>query len=256
MIKRAIFLVLLIALPLFSNEVSFDKKLSDLDLQLQNLTASGHYPSNYRDYLSLYAQKHSEFISIRKLWISVLLDLPSNLSGVEKQKVSEFSNNKLLQQLSLDEVAYFAYVYEDWATGEECKMRIAPLVNAINSVYSTHSLPFGITSRSAMLLAYYLSYPPPKEGRSIHACFKASKISEGVVFLKVPPLSTTLDTGKTQTFPFEKQLPPGKYKNEESDITSKIGGGHHVYDFCYDSVLDLEGKCFSDFGRQCSARRD
>lgn len=258
MIKCARVLFFLLSLPIFSSEVTFEKSVSDLNLGLQNLSARGNSPSNYREYLSLYSQNHSEFLKLRKLWLDVLLNLPSTLSGVEREKVEEFSNNKILQQFSLDEIAYFSYVYEAWVEGNECKTRIAPLVSAMNRVYGSRSLPF-LTPRSAVLIAYYLSYPPPAQGRSIHACFKKANMSEGVTFLKVPPLSAKSENGEARALDFDEKLPPGKYRSNETEIevfNSKVGVGLHVYNFCYSASQGLEGKCFSDLGRQTSARRD
>jgi hypothetical protein len=242
-----------------ADESVFSRTLSDLNAQLDSITKLGLMPTDYRSYMGLYSQNHREFLQVRDSWIRLATNLPASLSTDDKTKLDALSENKFLQQLSLDEVTYYAYVYESWVNGPECKTRIFPVVNGLNQIYGSRNAPFGLTQKSSLLVAYYLAYTPPAQSRSIHACFTFTKLNDGATFLKIPSALTKKEGDQSRLIPQTEILQAGTYQAADTDfqiVNSSVGVGLFVYNFCYTQRLALEGRCFSDFGKQSSSRRD
>ncbi len=242
----------------------FASNLNKLQTELSKVT--NKLPTHYRAYLDFFTQdNHSNFFAIRDAWLNFARNLPPTLTKNEEDKLKELAENKLLQQMSLDEVTYYAYVYESWGANE-CVTRVAPTLNAFNKIYGRRNVPFALSQHNSVLTALYLNFPPPTSflAKSIHQCLAQQKISE-ISFLtfesKIYKIdgSTLTETGKEdlQSGHYKSNVDPSASPNFEFEVLSNsMGRGLYVFNFCYPAAALPEDRCFNGFGKATSSRRN
>ena len=92
---------------------SFHNSLVDFHAKIQSMGTANKLPQTYRDFVSFYSRdSHSDFISLRDSWVKLLILMPESLSSEEGSLVADFSENKFLQQVTLEELTYYSFIYE------------------------------------------------------------------------------------------------------------------------------------------------
>jgi hypothetical protein len=251
--------------------VPFHNSLVDFHAKIQEMSKGGKLPLSYRDSLSFYSQKtHSEFISLRDTWINILVSMPETLSSEETNLVADFSENRFLQQLTLEELTYYSFIYESW-TRAECLSKVRPFMKAALKVFGLRSAPFGLSSNASLLTATYLSFKPSDKiyTKSIHSCLNLQGESSLASFLQVSKDLVLVEATKETSVALNSELVRGRYKTllknpvsleekaVELDVYNEGSGVNLVnYNICFPSSQGFEDRCFNAFGKTCSSRRN
>lgn len=249
----------------------FRNSLADFHAKVQDLNKASRLPLTYRDFLSFYSQKtHSEFIALRDAWINLLISMPEALSSGETNLVADFSENKYLQQLTLEELTYYSFIYESW-TQVECRSRVRPFMKGALKVFGTRGAPFGLSQNASLLTATYLSFKPSTKiySKSIHACLNLQNEQPVASFLQVSKDLVLVEAAKETPVSLNSELVRGRYKTllknpvsleektVELDIYNEgLGASLVNYNICFPSNPGFEDRCFNAFGKTCSSRRN
>ncbi len=80
---------------------------------MDHLNRQSFSPADYRSYMKMYSDFHEEVVQIRKIWFQLVSTLPPNfvatLNEEQKTALEQLANDKLLQRLSLDELALLRF---------------------------------------------------------------------------------------------------------------------------------------------------
>ena len=269
------FLIILLSLFFWSfseAQVStFHNALVDFHSKIKGLEKSTKLPSTYREFTSFYSQdSHSVFISLRDSWLKLLMAMPDALTSEESSLVADFSENKFLQQLTLEELTYYSFIYESW-TNVECLAKVRPFMKGALKVFGTRGAPFGLSTNASLLTATYLSFKPSSKiySKSIHACLNLQGEQSLVSFLQISKDLVLVESSKEIPVALNSELVRGRYKTllknpmsleekaVELDIYNQGLGDNLVnYNICFPSSPGLEDRCFNAFGKTCSSRRN
>ena len=249
----------------------FHNSLVDFHTKVQGMAKSAKLPSTYRDFTYFYSQgSHSDFISLRDSWVKLLISMPEVLSAEETSLIADFSENKFLQQLTLEELTYYSFIYESW-TQVECLSKVRPFMKGAVKVFGTRGAPFGLSENASLLTATYLSFKPSAKiySKSIHACLNLQGEQPIASFLQVSKDLVLVENTKETPVSLNSELIRGRYKTllknpvsleekpVELDVYNEGLGANLVnYNICFPSALRLEDRCFNAFGKTCSSRRN
>jgi hypothetical protein len=249
----------------------FHNSLVDFHAKIKSMSTANKLPQTYRDFMSFYSRdSHSDFISLRDSWIKLLILMPETLSSEEVSLVADFAENKFLQQLTLEELTYYSFIYESW-TRTECVSKVRPFMKGALKVFGPRSAPFALSSNSSLLTATYLSFKPSEKiyPKSIHACLNLQGEPSLASFLQVSKDLVLVEASKETPVSLNSELVRGRYKTllknplsleekaVELDVYNEGLGANLVnYNICFPSSPGLEDRCFNAFGKTCSSRRN
>ena len=249
----------------------FHNSLVDFHAKIKSMSTANKLPQNYRDFMSFYSRdSHSDFISLRDSWVKLLILMPESLSSEEGALVADFSENKFLQQVTLEELTYYSFIYESW-TRMECLSKVRPFMKGALKVFGPRSAPFALSSNSSLLTATYLSFKPSEKiyPKSIHACLNLQGEPSLASFLQVSKDLVLVEASKETPVSINSELVRGRYKTllknplsleekaVELDVYNEGLGANLVnYNICFPSSPGLEDRCFNAFGKTCSSRRN
>jgi hypothetical protein len=250
---------------------SFRDSLEAFHAKLQSMSKSDKLPTTYKNFISFYSQdSHSTFISLRDSWVKLLVGMPDALSSEESSLVADFSENKFLQQLTLEELTYYSFIYESW-TNAECLSKVRPFMKGALKVFGTRGAPFGLSTNTSLLTATYLSFKPSAKiyPKSIHACLNLQGDQPLSSFLQVSKELVLVEPSKETPVAVNSELLRGRYKTllknsvsleektVELDVYNQGLGDNLVnYNICFPASPGLEDRCFNAFGKTCSSRRN